>query len=136
MQPIRVLLAAALLSTPASAEVWAGANAATNGFGVHAGFSLLRVPIIGAVGVEGAAEKGWGSVANRYAAGVTVRDLNLPLTRVDAFATVGGEYQGRFGLYGEAGLRGPLVGPAGWRGFVRASTAGRLGAGVGIELRF
>ena len=89
------------------------------------------------MGLEGAAEKGWSSTAsNRYAVGATLRDLNIPITRVDAFATVGAEYSNSFALYGEGGLRGPLLGPAGWRAFVRGSSAGRFGAGVGIELRF
>lgn len=121
----------------AGAVTWVGANAGTSGFGVHAGTSLLRIPVIGALGLEGAAERSWGTGAsNRYAVGATLRDLNLPLTRVDAFATVGAEYSTSFALYGEGGLRGPLVGPAGWRAYVRGSSAGRFGAGVGLELRF
>lgn len=138
MRPHRPLLALALLAmSTASATTWLGADAGTSGFGVHAGFSVLRVPLIGALGVEGSAEKAWNtSVANRYSAGVTLRDLNIPITRVDAFATVGAEYVGSFALYGEGGLRGPLLGPAGWRAYLRASTAGHYGAGVGLELRF
>ncbi|THF88270.1 hypothetical protein E7T09_03425 [Deinococcus sp. KSM4-11] len=132
-----LLASAAVTATTAGATTWLGADVGTSGFGVHAGFSLLRIPIIGAIGVEGSAEKAWNtSLANRYAAGVTLRDLNIPITKVDAFATVGAEYSNAFALYGEGGLRGPLLGPAGWRAFVRASTAGHYGAGVGLELRF
>lgn len=120
-----------------SAAVWLGADAGISGFGVHAGTSLLSIPLIGRLGVEASAERAWNaSLANRYAAGVTLRDLNIPITKVDAFATVGAEYTNSFGVYGEGGLRGPLLGPAGWRAYVRGSTAGHYGAGVGLELRF
>lgn len=132
-----VLTASLALVASAGATTWVGADATTSGYGVHLGKSLLRVPLIGALGLEGAAEKSWRSDgANRFAAGVTLRDLNLPLTKVDAFATLGAEYQNGAHLYAEGGLRGPLLGPAGWRAFVRANTASQLGAGIGLELRF
>ncbi|KQR41103.1 hypothetical protein [Deinococcus sp. Leaf326] len=135
MRSFLVPVAAALcLYSSASAVTWVGAEAGTGGYGAHAGTSLLRVPLIGALGVEGSLERGWKG-AGRVAAGVTLRDVNLPLTRTDAFATVGAAYQGGFNVYAEGGLRGPLLGPAGWRGYVRGSTAG-FGAGVGLELRF
>lgn len=125
------------LLTNASATTWLGGEATTNGYGVHLGQSLLRVPLIGNIGLEGAAEKGWtDSNPNRFAAGLTLRDVNLPLTKVDAFATVGAEYKGGAHLYAEGGLRGPIFGPAGWRAFARANTANQIGAGVGLELRF
>lgn len=142
---LTALSLAATLTAPASAAaVWAGVDATTSGYGVHAGSALLPIPFIGTVGVEGSAERPWQTTDtsyNRYAAGVTLRDLNLPLTKVDAFATVGGQLtagsnENRFALYGETGLRGPVFGPAGWRAFVRASSAGQIGAGVGLELRF
>ena len=131
---LTVLVLAAL--SPAGATSWVGGNAATSGFGVHAGTSLLRLPLIGALGVEGQVEKGWNAAPGRYALGVTLRDLNLPLTKVDAFASVGAEYRSRASLYAEGGLRGPLLGPAGWRAFARGNTAGQFGAGLGLELRF
>ncbi|GAA5500917.1 hypothetical protein Dxin01_00645 [Deinococcus xinjiangensis] len=131
------LTAALFLSASAGASAWVGGNVTTGGYGVHIGTSLLRVPFIGTLGLEGSAEKGWNSAdPNRFAAGVTLRDLNLPLTRVDAFATAGVEYRNAAHLYGEAGLRGPLLGPAGWRAFVRGNSAAQFGAGVGLELRF
>ncbi|MFB9995176.1 hypothetical protein ACFFLM_24835 [Deinococcus oregonensis] len=137
------LLTLSALSAPASAaSLWAGANANTAGFGVHAGVSVLRVPFIGTLGVEGSAEKGWNTDVRRYAAGLTLRDVNLPLTQVDAFGTVGAELLSRpeqenlTAGYAEAGLRGPLLGPAGWRAFVRGNTTGQIGAGLGLELRF
>ncbi|MBZ9749443.1 hypothetical protein K7W42_01065 [Deinococcus sp. HMF7604] len=145
-----VVAALTLGSSASAAAVWAGVNATTAGYGVHAGTALLPVPFVGTLGLEGSAELPWSanaSTSSRYAAGVTLRDLNLPLSRVDAFASVGGQLtvptatpggstQNQFALYGEAGLRGPVLGPAGWRAFVRASSAGQLGAGVGLELRF
>ena len=76
----------------AGATTWVGADASTAGYGVRAGSSLLAVPRIGALGVEGSAEKGWQG-QSRYAAALTLRDLNLPLTKVDAFASAGAEYR-------------------------------------------
>lgn len=137
---LRPLLLAAALALPASASAataWAGVDATTRGYGLHAGGSVFRVPILGTLGIEGAAEKAWKNTnANRYAVGATLRDINLPITRVDAFATAGGEYVNRFGVYAEGGVRGPLLGPAGWRAYVRSGTASGFGAGVGVELRF
>ncbi|SEJ05702.1 hypothetical protein SAMN04488058_103219 [Deinococcus reticulitermitis] len=134
--PFLISLAAlGTLGGAQAATVWAGGDVGTGGYGVHAGASLLRVPVLGTLGVEGSAERGWRG-ANRYAAGLTLRDLNLPLTRVDAFATVGAEYRTGLNLYAEGGLRGPLLGPAGWRAYVRGSSGAGLGAGLGVELRF
>ncbi|ANE43181.1 hypothetical protein [Deinococcus puniceus] len=134
------LLALSALSAPASAAtLWAGANANTAGYGVHAGVSVLRVPFIGTLGVEGSAEQQWNNGPRRLAAGLTLRDVNLPLTRVDAFGTVGGELSSVNSDvvgYAEAGLRGPLLGPAGWRAFVRGNTGGQFGGGLGLEIRF
>ncbi len=141
------LLAALTLTAPASAAVaWAGADATTSGFGVHAGAALLPIPFVGTVGLEGSAERPWrvtDTSANRVALGLTLRDLNIPLSKVDAFATLGGQALlpsngggNVYALYGEAGLRGPVFGPAGWRAFVRGTSAGTFGAGLGLELRF
>lgn len=132
--PLTVLTVAAL--SQAGATSWVGGNAGTTGFGVHVGTSLVRLPFIGALGVEGNVEKSWNAAPNRYALGVTLRDLNLPLTKVDAFATLGAEYRNKASLYAEGGLRGPLLGPAGWRLFARGNTTGQFGAGAGLELRF
>ncbi|GHF83174.1 hypothetical protein GCM10017782_21050 [Deinococcus ficus] len=135
------LLALAAVSTPASAAaLWAGGNVTTAGFGVHAGAALLPIPFIGTLGVEGTGERAWNADTYRFAAGVTLRDLNVPLTNVDLFATLGAEVltgaASGAHAYTEAGLRGPLFGPAGWRVFGRASTSGQFGAGLGLELRF
>ncbi|WP_339095693.1 hypothetical protein ACINK0_14160 [Deinococcus sp. VB343] len=124
----------------AGATTWVGADASTAGYGVRAGSSLLAVPRIGALGVEGSAEKGWQG-QNRYAAALTLRDLNLPLTKVDAFASAGAEYRSGLNLaglnlYGEAGLRGPVLGPVGWRAYARSTLTRQFGAGVGLEVRF
>ena len=130
------LLVLSLAAPANAAAVWAGANVTTGGFGVHAGTALLPIPFLGTLGVEGSGEKAWGESASRFAAGLTLRDLNLPLTGVDAFGTLGAEYRNAAGLYAEAGLRGPLFGPAGWRAFVRSGTVSGLGGGVGLEVRF
>lgn len=123
------------LSGTVGATTWAGADVSTAGYGVRLGSSLLAVPRIGALGVEGSAEKGWQG-ANRYAAALTLRDLNLPLTKVDAFASAGAEYRQGLNLYAEGGLRGPVLGPLGWRAYARGTLTGHFGAGVGLELRF
>lgn len=131
------MAAALVLVSPgvAGATTWVGAETTTAGYGVHLGSSLLAVPRIGALGVEGSAEKGWQGV-NRYAAALTLRDLNLPLTKVDAFASAGAEYRQGLNLYAEGGLRGPVLGPLGWRAYARGTLTGQFGAGVGLELRF
>lgn len=137
MKPFLPALLALSLAAPANAAaVWAGANATTDSFGIHAGAALLPIPFLGTLGVEGSGEKAWIDSTSRLAAGLTLRDLNLPLTGVDAFGTLGAEYRNRAGLYAEAGLRGSLVGPAGWRAFVRSGTVSGLGGGVGLEVRF
>lgn len=137
------LLALSLTAHAGAAALWAGATLTPGGFGVHAGSALLPIPFLGTVGLEGSGENGWGAGPNRFAAGLTVRDLNLPLTGIDAFGTLGAEFRTATatsgmaaGLYGEAGLRGPLSGPAGWRGYLRSGTASGLGGGLGLELRF
>lgn len=123
------------LSGTVGATTWAGADVSTAGYGVRLGSSLLAVPRIGALGVEGSAEKGWQG-ANRYAAALTLRDLNLPLTKVDVFASAGAEYRQGLNLYAEGGLRGPVLGPLGWRAYARGTLTGHFGAGVGLEVRF
>lgn len=140
-----VLVLLALGSGGAQAAVaWAGVNATTSGYGVHTGVAVLPVPFVGTLGVEAGAERAWNTAGpSRFTAGLTVRDFNLPLTRVDAFGTLGGEYRtatasqpAALAAFAEAGLRGRLTGPAGWRAFARATAAGAFGAGVGLELRF
>lgn len=137
MRQFCVAAALVLMTLPgvAGAATWAGADVSTAGYGVRLGSSLLAVPRIGALGVEGSAEKGWQG-ANRYAAALTLRDLNLPLTKVDAFASAGAEYRSGLNLYAEGGLRGPVLGPLGWRAYARGTLTGQFGAGVGLELRF
>lgn len=134
-----LLLGVALLAGGAEAKTWAGVNATSQGFGAHLGSSLLSALSVGTLGLEGSYERGWLGRPSRYAAGVTLRDLNLPLTSVDAFVSAGAEYRSGGRWYVEGGLRGELLGAAGWRGFVRGSGTGRdtarYGAGLGLELR-
>ena len=85
--------------------------------------------------MEAGAERTYTTGAPAFTAALTLRDLNLSLTPVDAFATVGAKFQGATRLYAEAGLRGPLLGPAGWRAHVRARQNGAF-SGVGMEFRF
>lgn len=132
--PLLALLAVAPAAS--AAGVWAGADLNTGGYGVRAGVALLPIPFIGSFGVEAGAERGYTSDATRFTAGLTLRDLNLPLTPVDAFATVGAEFGDATLLFAEGGLRGPLLGPAGWRAHLRARQDGAFSGGVGVELRF
>lgn len=120
----------------ASATTWVGADANPSGYGVRLGSSVFAIPRLASFGVEGSAERGWQGGANRYAAALTLRDLNLPLTKVDAFASVGTEYRTGLNLYAEAGLRGPVLGPVGWRAYARGTLDRQFGGGVGVELRF
>ena len=131
---------AALISTisPAAsaAAIWAGADLRTSGYGVRAGVALLPVPFLGTVGVEAGTERGYNTDTATFSAALTLRDLNLPLTPVDAFASVGAEFSDATRFYAEGGLRGPLFGPAGWRAHVRARQDGVFSGGVGVEIRF
>lgn len=131
-----LVLATMLCSSAAQAAVWAGANVANDSFGVHGGVSLLGLPFVGRVGVEGYYGKGWNDEEpDRMAAGVTWRDITVPLTDLNAFGTLGLEHRDQIGMYVEGGLRGKLLGPAGWRAFLRNGTKG-FAAGIGVEARF
>jgi hypothetical protein len=132
-----LLTLAALAPSASAAAAWAGVDLNTSGFGARAGLALLPVPFIGTLGIEAGAGRGYAQdSAATFSAGLTLRDLNLPLTKVDAFGTVGAEFAGAARLYAEAGLRGPLLGPAGWRVNVRGRQDGVFSGGVGLELRF
>ncbi|MGY2892937.1 hypothetical protein [Deinococcus sp. UYEF24] len=138
---LAVLTTAASSTTASAAAVWAGADLRTSGYGVRAGVALLPIPFVGSFGVEAGAERPYtintaNTDATAFTAAVTLRDLNLPLTPVDAFASVGAEFTDATRFYAEAGLRGPLFGPAGWRAHVRARQDGAFSGGVGIEFRF
>lgn len=139
--PLSLLTFAALTTAASSATagasaVWAGADLRTSGYGVRAGVALLPIAFVGSFGVEAGAERGYTTGAAAFTAALTLRDLNLPLTPVDAFAAVGAEFSDATRFYAEAGLRGPLFGPAGWRAHVRARQDGAFSGGVGIEFRF
>jgi hypothetical protein len=143
---VLLLSCACLPPAAGAAGLWAGADANTNGYGVRAGVALLPIPFVGSLGVEAGATRTYsglqpntGDVAvdgTRLSLAATLRDLNLPLTSIDAFGTLGAEFGGGTSAYAEAGLRGPLFGPAGWRAHVKGRLDGEFSAGVGIELRF
>ncbi len=131
----------ALTPAASAAAVWAGADLRTSGYGVRAGVALLPIPFVGSFGVEAGAERPYtintaNTNATAFTAALTLRDLNLPFTAVDAFASAGAEFTDATRFYAEAGLRGPLFGPAGWRAHVRARQDGAFSGGVGIEFRF
>ena len=133
---VPLLALAALTPAAGAAGIWAGADLNTSGYGVRAGVALLPIPFIGTLGVEGGLARAYNVPDGSFSAALTLRDLNLPFTSVDAFGTVGAEFTDRPRLYGEAGVRGPLFGPAGWRVNVRARQDGLFSGGIGLELRF
>ena len=83
---VPVLALGAASSAPAqAAALWVGADLRTNGLDAHAGSALLPVPFLGTVGVEAGATTSSGAGGlSEVRAGGTLRDLNLPLTKVDA----------------------------------------------------
>ena len=138
---LTTLTFATLSPGAAAAGVWAGVDLTTAGYGARVGVALLPVPFIGTLGVEAGTTRPYNSDSASFSAALTLRDLNLPFTAVDAFGTVGAEFGASTQsyatqIYAEAGLRGPLLGPAGWRAHVRARQDGVFSGGVGVELRF
>lgn len=133
---VPLLALAALTPAAGAAGVWAGVDLTTSGYGARAGVALLPIPFIGTLGVEAGLARAYNVPDGSFSAALTLRDLNLPFTAVDAFGTVGAEFGAATVLYAEAGLRGPLFGPAGWRAHVRARQDGIFSGGIGAELRF
>ncbi|WP_241191262.1 hypothetical protein [Deinococcus psychrotolerans] len=136
-------LGAASFAPAQAAVLWAGADLRTNGLDAHVGSALLPIPFIGTVGIEaGAATSSAAGGLSEVRAGGTLRDLNLPFTGTDAFLSGGlayhtaGNTNSGVGIYLEGGLRGPLVGPLGWRASVKTDTKSGLSAGAGLEVRF
>jgi hypothetical protein len=149
LSAVTLTLGAASLAPAHAAALWAGADLRTSGLDAHAGTALLPVPFIGTVGIEGGVGTSYsGGGLSEVRLGATLRDLNLPFTRTDGFVTGGAAYHfdsaaasastptNGLGLYVEGGLRGPLLGPVGWRAGVKADTRAGLSAGVGLEFRF
>lgn len=135
-------LGAASLTPAHAAALWVGADLRTSGLDAHVGSALLPVPFIGTVGVEAGATSSAGGLSEVRAGG-TLRDLNLPFTKTDAFLSGGlayhtttGTQSSGLGVYLEGGARGPLAGPLGWRVSVKTDTKSGLSAGVGLEFRF
>ncbi|ADV67883.1 hypothetical protein [Deinococcus maricopensis] len=141
---MKKILTAALLTfapTASAAALWGGVDVNTNSLGAHAGFALLPVPFIGTLGLEGGVERPWPAPGTPdttdFSVAATLRDLNLPLTRTDAFVSAGVLLrESRVTPFAEAGLRFPVLLNAGLRVAARADTDGRLRAGAGLELRF
>lgn len=134
-----LMLAALLAFAPASqaAMLWAGVDANTNSFGARAGFAILPVPFVGTIGLEGGLERPWNTSTTDFSVAATLRDLNIPLSRTDAFVSAGALLrESRITPFAEAGLRFPLVLNAGLRVAARADADGRVRAGAGLELRF
>ena len=143
--PVLALSLGTAFAPAHAAALWAGADLRTNGLDAHAGGALLPVPFIGTVGVEGGVAADYSGSFNEARLGATLRDLNIPFTKTDAFVSGGAAYHNtRSGdvntsgvsLYVEGGLRGPLLGPVGWRAGVKTDTRSGLSAGVGLEFRF
>ncbi|WP_420595802.1 hypothetical protein [Deinococcus sp.] len=136
--PLTALALGALTLAPAQAAgLWAGADVTTKDFKIHAGSALLPIPLIGTLGVEGGVNAG----LDEFRIGATLRDLNLPLTRLNAYLGGGLSYQtssanSGAGLYLQGGVRGPLFGPLGWRAGLDTDTKSGFSAGLGLEVRF
>ncbi|WP_245895887.1 hypothetical protein [Deinococcus irradiatisoli] len=142
--PVLALTLGVLGAAPAhAAALWAGADFRSNGLDAHAGSALLPVPLIGTIGVEAGVGTRYGvSGLSEVRAGGTLRDLNLPFTKTDAYFGGGLSYHlaasanTGLGVYLEGGLRGPLLGPLGWRAGLKTDTKSGLSAGAGLEVRF
>ena len=131
--------------TPAHASaLWFGADARTAGLDAHAGVALLPVPFIGTLGIEAGVSSSYGDALsiNEFRVGGTLRDLNLPLTSVDAFVSGGAAFHlladsnTATSTYVEGGLRGPVLGPVGWRLSAKGDSFSGFSAGAGLEIRF
>lgn len=138
-------LAALVLSVPAQAALfWGGADIRTNGLDVHAGTSILPIPFLATAGLEAGLGRGSEKNGNQVRFGVTLRDINIPFSRTDAFVSGGAAYhtgaanedKNGLGLYVEGGFSGSLVGPVGWRAGARSDSKKGLSAGIGIEAKF
>lgn len=129
------LALAAALGLGSAHASWFGATAEPQGFGVYAGSALVGLPLLGTVGLEGAATALNNPAQRRFALGVTWRDLGLP-GPVQGYGTLGLEFRNTAQPYLEAGLHGSVLGPAGWRAYARANAAREFSAGLGLELRF
>lgn len=142
-----LLLALAALFFPVSAQAalfWGGADVRTSGFDLHAGTSLLPIPFIATAGLEAGWSQGNAEKGSQMRFGATLRDINIPFSKTDAFLSGGAAYHtgasntsyNGLGLYTEGGLSGHFFGPVGWRASVRSDTKTGLSAGVGIEAKF
>lgn len=134
--PLTALAALAIPSAAEGASVWASVNLNTTSLGASAGVGLVPVPFVGTLGVEGGVERLHASPAAPVFAGVTLRDINLPLTDTDAFVGLGLEFSNASRTYLEGGLRTSLIGPFGLKASLRSYLQGGVRAGFGAEVRF
>lgn len=135
-----VITALSLGASASASSLWAGAEISTTGYGGHAGLALLPIPFVGTIGVEGNYELLRDTNNSRFGVGITARDINIPLSNVDVFASAGLVFNTDTQIYAEAGLRVAIAGPIGWRAYVKAnsitSEAKSFGAGIGLEVNF
>ena len=136
----RIILAAVTLgltSAASAASLWGSVNLTTQTFGVSAGLALLPVPLVGSFGVEAHAERPHGTNDTVLSLGATLRDVNLPLTDTNVYASAGVTFVNPAALYLEGGLRTPLLGPVGLKVAARAyPQLQQYRLGFGAELRF
>lgn len=127
-----------------AAALWAGADVRSNGFDLHAGTTTLPIPFLATAGLEAGLGRSSGDKGNNARFGVTMRDINIPFSKTDAFISGGAAYHtgakddddNGLGLYVEGGFSGNLVGPLGWRAGVRSDSKSGLSAGIGVEAKF
>ncbi|WP_425147050.1 hypothetical protein [Deinococcus sp.] len=149
MKPLKRLLPALTLAlglsalAPAhAAALWLGADARTSGLEAHAGFGLLPIPFIGTLGLEAGVTTPYSVLAlGEFRVGGTLQGVVIPLTSLDAFVGAGVAFRPSAesivtSTYLEGGLRGPVLGPLGWRLSARGDSNSGFSAGVGAEIRF
>jgi hypothetical protein len=127
-------------STAKAAFAWAYGGISSADYNIGAGVQLLPIPLIGSFGVEAALEKSWKREINDFSLAAVVRDVQIPLTTVDLFASAGLRIrQTGSDPFLEVGLRTPFTDFANAVG-IRVSARGYLENearfGIGLEVRF
>ncbi len=131
------------LSLPgaSAASWWGGVELSSLARDVYAGVGLLPLAAVGTLGVQGELAQvngaaGGGGAGTVFSLGVTLRDVHLPGTGLDAFVGAGFTFANTV-PYLEGGVRAPLAGPLGVQAKLRTfPRGGGLRVSVGAELRF
>jgi hypothetical protein len=137
---IALLCTLPALSSARAAFAWAYGGISSMDYNIGAGVQLLPIPLVGSLGVEAALEKPWNRDINDFSLAAVVRDVQIPLTTVDLFASAGLRVrQTGSDPFLEVGLRTPFTDFAnavGLRVSARGYTTSEARFGVGLEVRF